>query len=140
MSPVIPDGAILPNAYSLTEVVSSGVSVSSGVRIPCIVGTGQKSEVIVSSAVGNGNDGLNSSYTSTTGKDGRHFTTRTFPLVSNRTQLFKNGVPLVGLEEVPGSDAFSNRYDYRIDIATGSLSFRSWWKTLFYRKHKCRSW
>jgi hypothetical protein len=89
-----------------------------------MIGEGSISETIVAQALGSGLDGLNSSYTSTTGADGRHFRLTNVPVVSNRTTLFKNGFPLVGLEAVPDSNTFSNKYDYRIDITTGKIELQ----------------
>ncbi len=124
--PNLPGGASnLPGVVSSVETNSSGVSVPGGTRFALLMGTGSRTEVIVAAAVGNGNDGLNPTYTSVAGRDSRHFLLKNAPIVSNRTQLFKNGVPLVGLEEVPGTDAFDNRYDYRIDVATGRIELQT---------------
>lgn len=122
----LPAGAsTLPGVTTDVVTQTSGVSVPGGVRLALLVGNGARNEVIVASAVGNGNDGLNSSYTSVTGRDSRHFLLKNAPIISNRTQLFKNGIPLVGLEEAPGSDAFDNRYDYRIDITSGKIELQT---------------
>jgi len=122
----LPAGAsTLPGVTTSIETNTAGVSVPGGTRLALLVGTGARTEVVVAAAVGSGNDGLNSSYTSVTGRDSRHFLLKNAPIVSNRTQLFKNGVPLVGLEEVPGTDTFDNRYGYRIDIATGRIELQT---------------
>lgn len=122
----LPSGAsTLPNVTTLIQTNSQGTSVPGGTRLAMLVGHGAKSEVIVASAVGSNNDGLNPTFTSTTGRDGRHFSLKNAPVISNRTQLFKKGIPLVGLEEVPDSSAFDNRYDYRIDIATGHIELQT---------------
>jgi hypothetical protein len=118
------NASTLPGVTVDVETISSGVSVPNGTRLALLVGTGARSEVVVSSAAGGGNDGLNPTYTSTTGRDGRHFVLSNAPIVSNRTQFFKNGIPLVGIEEVPDSSSFDNRYDYRIDIATGRIELQ----------------
>lgn len=124
MSPSIP-GVVLPGSYSLVETRSSGVSVQNGTRVAVLIGEGKRSEILISAAVGGGKDGLNSSFTSTSGRDGRHFALSLAPIVSNRLQLFKNGIPLVGLEEVPDSNSFNNRYDYRVDITTGHIELQT---------------
>jgi hypothetical protein len=122
----LPAGAsTLPGVTTDVITQTSGVSVPGGTRLALLVGTGARTEVIVASAVGSGNDGLNSTYTSVTGRDGRHFTLKNAPIVANRTQLFKNGVPLTGIEEVPDSDPFDNRYDYRVDISTGQIELQT---------------
>lgn len=121
----IPGGAgILPSVVTEVITQSSGASVPGGVRIAAIIGEGARSEIIVSSANGNGNDGLNSTYTSPTGADGRHFLLNFAPVISNRTQLYKNGVLLVGLEEQIDDTTFNNAYDYRIDIETGRIELQ----------------
>jgi len=123
--PNIPGGVVQPGVYDEVTTISSGVSLPGSTRIACVIGTGTRSEVIVGSANGSGNDGVNSSYTGTTGRDGRHFALQLFPLVSNRLQLFKNGVLLNGLEQVPDTDPFSNKYDYRVDINTGHIELQT---------------
>jgi hypothetical protein len=117
-------GSVLPGTFTDVVTQSRGASIPGGVRIAAIIGEGSRSEVIVSSALGGGSDGFNSTYTSTSGADGRHFVLSTAPVISNRTSLFRNGLPLVGLEEVPSSSAFSSAYDYRIDIDTGRIEMQ----------------
>lgn len=124
--PNLPSGAgTIPSTVVDVQTVSSGVSVPGGVRLALIAGLGAKSEILITAAQGGGKDGLNPAYTSNTGSDSRHFSLSSAPIVANRTQLFKNGVPLIGLDEVPGSDSFDNRYDYRIDDATGHIELQT---------------
>lgn len=120
----IPGGVILPGAYSDTITASRGVSIPGGSRLAAMIGEGSTDETIVSQAQGGGDDGLNSSYSSATGADGRHFQLSNFPLISNRTTLFKNGIPLVGLEALIDANPFSNKYDYRVDIDTGRVELQ----------------
>jgi len=114
----------LPGVYDQVETQSSGSAVPGGIRIAAIIGEGSKSETLVAAALGGGVDGLNPSYTSPIGADGRHFALSLFPIISNRTQLFKNGFPLVGIEELIDANPFSNQYDYRVDIATGHIQLQ----------------
>lgn len=124
--PNIPGGqGLLPGAYTDVITQSRGLSVPGGLRVAAILGEGSTNQTIVSTANGGGRDGLNSSYTSTTGADGRHFQLSIYPLISNRTTLYKKGIPLVGLEEAPDGYAFSYQYDYRIDIDTGKIELQS---------------
>lgn len=124
--PNLPAGAsTLPGVTTEIITATQAVSVPGGTRLSLLVGTGAKTEVIVAAAVGGGNDGVNPTYTSTTGRDSRHFTLKSAPIVSNRVQLFKNGIPLVGLEQVPDSNAFNNKYDYRVDITTGRIELQT---------------
>ncbi len=116
-----------PGAFSEGEVISTGASIPSNNRILCILGEGNRREILVNSAVGGGQDGLNSAYSSTTGADGRHFQFSYYPVVSKRTILYKNGIPLVGLEESISTTApttFSSLYDYRLDIQYGRIELQ----------------
>lgn len=115
---------ILPGVVTNVITQSTGASVPGGTRIACIMGEGARTEIIVASAAGNGNDGLDGYYTSTTGADGRHFLLQFSPIVSNRTQLFRNGVLLQGVEEQIDQKPFSNSYNYRIDIVTGRIELQ----------------
>lgn len=119
----------VPGVYSLVETLPNGVSVPGGLRIAALIGEGARQETIVSSAVGGGNDGLNPQFTGPNGSDGRHFQLRAAPLQSNRLTLFRNGIPLVGLEsdnfQLTGADTFSSRYDYRYDTNLGLIELQT---------------
>ncbi len=114
----------LPGAYTDVITQSRGVSVPGGSRITAMIGEGSTDDTLVAQATGAGQDGLNSTYTSANGSDGRHFRLSNFPVISNRTTLFRNGVPLKGLEALIDANAFSNLFDYRIDIATGKIELQ----------------
>lgn len=116
---------VLPGVFTDVITASRGVSLPGGTRIAAMIGEGSTNETLVTQANGGGNDGLNSTYNSVTGADGRHFQFSNFPLISNRTTVFKNGVPLVGIESLIDSGSFSNRYDYRLDIATGRIELQT---------------
>ncbi len=118
-------GSNLPGVSTDIVTQSRGASIPGGIRIAAIIGEGAKSEVVVASAVGGGADGFDSTYTSTNGQDGRHFILSSFPIISNRTSLFKNGVPLVGTEEPISGTTFSNLFDFRLDTDTGELELQS---------------
>lgn len=121
-------GNAVPGVYVETQTISRGASVPGGVRTAVILGEGTRSETLVSTAVGGGNDGFNVTYTSTTsGRDGRHFKASLFPLISNRSTVYKNKIPLEGIEQVftSASGAFSSRYDYRLDITTGRIELQT---------------
>lgn len=115
----------LPGVYVDVTTQPRGISVPSGSRIAAIVGEGSVDEVIVSQAQGSGKDGLDPTYSSSTLADGRHFLLKNFPIISNRTTLYKNAIPLVGLEALIDSSSFSNKYDYRIDIDTGEIELQT---------------
>lgn len=114
----------IPGVYSSVETQSRGLSVPGGLRIAAIIGEGSTDEVIVDTAVGGGKDGLNSSYSSTTGQDGRHFQLSNAPLIENRTSIYKNGVKLSGYEGTINSSSFNTKYDYRLDPTTGKLELQ----------------
>lgn len=116
---------VLPGVYDQVITQSSAANVPGGLRVMAVIGTGLRQEVIVTAAVGNGDDGLNPAYTSTTGSDGRHFSLVFSPIISGRTQLFKNGILLQGAEIVPSSNPFSESYDYIVDITTGHIELQS---------------
>lgn len=115
----------LPGVFTQITTLSSGVSVPSNVRLCALLGEGSRVETLVSSARGGGKDGLNPTYSGTTGQDGRHFQLSFVPIISNRTTLFKNGIPLVGLEEDIDSSAFSSQFDYRIEIDNGEIELQT---------------
>lgn len=122
----IEGGSILPGVSTIVETLSRGASVPGGTRIAAFIGEGSRSETVVASALGGGQDGLDPTYTSTSGSDGRHFALTLAPIISNRTQLFRSGLPLVGLEQtITTSSTFSDAYDYRIDIETGHIELQT---------------
>lgn len=114
-----------PNTFSRIRTLQRAVSVPGGLRVLCIIGEGQREEVLVSSALGNGQDGLNSSFTSSTGAVGRYFKTSLTSLISNRISLSKNGSTLRIVEDTIDSQSFSSQYDARIEIATGKIELQS---------------
>jgi hypothetical protein len=113
----------LPGVFTNVITQSSGVAIPGGSRVVAMIGQGSTNETIVAQAVGGGNDGLNPTYTSSQGADGRHFALANFPLIQNRTTIFKNGTPLVLLELGPitSTTTFSDSYDCQLDPATGHL-------------------
>lgn len=121
--PNIPGAAgALPGVFTDVVTVSSGVNVPGGLRVAAIIGEGVANETIVASAIGGGQDGLNPTYTSTAGADGRHFRLANFPVIPNRTTIFKNGIPLVGIEGIiTPTTTFSDNYGYQLDTTTGHL-------------------
>jgi len=115
---------VLPGVFTDVITQSRGVSVPGGSRLAAVIGEGSTDETVVAQAQGGGIDGLNPSYSSNQGADGRHFLLSNFPLISNRTTLFKNGIPLIGLEALIDNNPFSNKFDYRIDINTGKIELQ----------------
>ena len=116
----------LPGVYSNVQTIASGANVQGGTRIAAIIGEGSANETLISSAVGGGKDGLNPSYTSGVGADGRHFQLQNFPLISNRTTIFKNGIPLTGIEgTITSTTTFSGTFSYMLDPTTGHLLLQS---------------
>src|SRR5271166_4506614 len=113
----------LPGVFTDVITQSSGVAIPGGARVVAMLGQGTTNETIVSSAVGGGVDGLNDTYTSSAGADGRHFALVNFPLIQNRTTIFKNGVPLTLLELGPitATTTFSFNYQAQLDPTTGHL-------------------
>lgn len=118
------DNDALPGVSTDVITQSRGFSIPGGTRIAALIGEGSTDQTLVSTANGNGEDGFDPTYSSSTGADGRHFVIVGAPLISNRTTLFKNGVPLVGLESLIDSNPFNNKYDYRLDIDTGKIELQ----------------
>lgn len=121
--------SVVPGVYSETRTLQRGVSVPIGVRLAVLMGEGLKEEVLVGSANGAGEDGFNSSYTSTTGSDGRHFLLGkgqdvVAPVIINRSRLFKNGVELTIVEDTIDNSTFDGRFDARIDPTTGQIELQ----------------
>jgi hypothetical protein len=120
---------ITPSVIAEIRARSKGSAVPGGLRLAAIIGEGARVERLVSAAVGGGYDGLNPTYTGTNGQDGRHFKLTYVPVISNRTTLYKNGLPLVGLEQanflITGGTTFSALYDYRIDIQNGEIELQT---------------
>lgn len=114
----------LPGVYSNVVTLSNGITLPAGTRIVSLIGEGSTDETIITQALGKGNDGLNPSYTSSSGADGRHFRLSNYPIVSNRTTIFKNGIPLIGLEQLIDNNTFNSNYDYRINITTGEIELQ----------------
>src|ERR1035437_4001212 len=121
----IPGGTgVLPGAFTDVITASRGVAIPGGTRIAAMIGEGSTDQTLVSQAQGSGGDGLDSTYSTVTGADGRHFLASNAPFNAGRTTLFKNGIPLVGTETLIDSNAFSSQFDYRIDISTGKIELQ----------------
>jgi len=112
-----------PGAYSVVATQSSGVALPGGARVVAMIGQGSTNETLIASAQGGGQDGLDPTYTTTVGADGRHFALANFPLIPNRTTIFKNGIPLTLLELGPitATTTFSDLYQAQLDPTTGHL-------------------
>lgn len=116
----------LPGTFTQVVTQSAAVSIPGGSRVTAMIGQGQTSETIVAQAQGGGVDGLDPTYTTTNGADGRHFSLQNFPIISNRTTLFKNGIPLTGMESVITTTSIvPSQFDYLIDISTGHILLQS---------------
>jgi hypothetical protein len=113
----------LPGVFTDVITQSSGVAIPGGSRVVAMIGQGSTNETLVAQALGGGQDGLDPTFTTNVGSDGRHFALANFPVISNRTTIFKNGIPLTGLELGPitSTTTFSFLYDYQLDPTTGHL-------------------
>lgn len=121
--------SVVPGVTSEVRTLQRGVSVPIGVRLALLMGEGLTEEILVGSAVGAGNDGFNSTYTSTSGSDGRHFLfgrgqSVVAPVIVNRSRLFKNGVELFIVEDVIDGNTFDSRFAARIDPVTGQVELQ----------------
>jgi hypothetical protein len=112
----------LPGPFTLVQTQSASTSIPGGSRVTAMIGQGYTNQTIVAQAQGGGMDGLDPTYTSTSGSDGRHFLLGASPVVSNRSTLFLNGIPLVGMEGViTPTTTFSTQFDYVLDISNGEI-------------------
>jgi hypothetical protein len=122
-------GGTPPGVTVETVPLPRGVAAPGGIRTAAIIGEGERVERLVASAVGGGNDGVGTDFSTTGTPDGRHFVLSSVPIVSNRLTLFKDGVPLDGLEQdnffLTGGSTFSSLYDYRYDTATGRIELQT---------------
>jgi hypothetical protein len=118
--------SIVPGVVSETRTIQRGVSVPVGVRLAALIGEGLKEEVLVGSANGKGNDGFDSTYTTTRGANGRRFLLGNgqvvaAPVVGNRSRLFKNGIELMVKEMVIDSVNFPFGFGAELDSTTGEI-------------------
>lgn len=111
-----------PGAYSKTETVSSGVSVPTSGRVPVLMGEGLSEKILVGSANGGGNDGFDSTFSNTTNANGRYFLVGDYPLIENRSSLYKNG-SLLTLTEGTVGDTFTT--EALLDISNGQIELKS---------------
>ncbi len=117
-------GYTRPGTYSRVRTIRRGVSIPGGLRILAIIGLGQAEESIILSAEGGGADGVNPDFSGSTAPDGRHFELSKTDLISARTDIYKNNIPLTGIEETIDTDPFDNRYDYRLEPSTGRIELQ----------------
>ena len=112
-----------PGTFAEDRVISRGVSVPGGLRIPCIMGEGLREETIVEAALGDGQDGDDSC--SPTGEGlGRFFSLLNSPVVSGRTELYLNGNQLRGIEDDIDEASFNGDFDFRIDVSSGCIELQ----------------
>jgi hypothetical protein len=126
MSPAIPgtSGYVSPSTYSRVRTLRRSVSIPGGLRITCIIGLGEAVETVILSAEGGAADGVNPDYAASNAPDGRHFELAKTALISQRTTILKNGIPLSGFEGTISTNAFDDRYDYRMEPLTGRVELQ----------------
>jgi hypothetical protein len=116
-------GYVQPGAFSRDRVISRGVSIPGGLRIPCIMGEGLREETIVEAALGDGRDG-----DATCSPSGlplsRFFSLRNSPVISGRTELYLNGSQLRGFEDQIDESSFDGDFDFRLDPDTGCFELQ----------------
>lgn len=117
-------GYIQPGVFARDRVVSRGVSIPGGLRIATIMGFGSSEITLVSSAKGEGQDGVLSPNGAAV--NGRFFLIPSAPLQEGRTRVFLNGSELLGLEGTfTSSDEIPSGYDFKLDPSTGYLGLQS---------------
>jgi len=116
-------GYVQPGVFVRDRVISRGVSIPGGQRVPCIMGEGLREETIVDSAVGDGRDGF--SQCSPNGSpSGRFFGLSNAPVIRGRTELYLNGSMLRGVESKIDDTSFEGMFDFRIDVDTGCIELQ----------------
>lgn len=113
-----------PAAFVRQNTLGRAAAAAGGARIPCIMGEGEAEETVVESALGGGQDGVNSDFSGTNSPTGRHFQLSTIGLVENRTRILLNGADLTVLEANIDTSAFDNRYDVRLERSTGRIELQ----------------
>ena len=116
-------GYQIPKVVARDRVVSRGTSIPGGLRLPAIIGEGLREEVLVSSAVGDGQDG-NSSCSPTGDGAGRFFSLSVSPVENGRTELRLNNTLLYGVEDEIDENGFSKDFDFRVDPSTGCIELQ----------------
>jgi len=117
-------GYVQPGVFARGKVISRGVSIPGGLRIPCIMGEGLREETVVDAARGNGLDG-NADCSPDGNPAGRFFSLRFGPVVSGRTELFLNGNRLRGMQDQIDASGFDGDFDFRLDPETGCFELQS---------------
>jgi hypothetical protein len=118
-------GFLQTGAFTRVRTIQRAVAIGGGPRLPVIMGEGIREELVVDSALGNGLDGVSADFIGFQNKDGRHFLVSTFPIVTNRFNLFLNGTQLEG-EEGTIADGYDggpipDEFDYRVDLSNGRI-------------------
>lgn len=116
-------GYVQPGVFARDRVVSRGVSIPGGLRIPCIMGEGLREETIVEAAAGGGRDG-NPDASPDGDPLGKYFSLQYAPIISGRTELFLNGSALRGVEGVVDGSSFDGMFDFKIDTDTGYIQMQ----------------
>ena len=109
-------GYTQPNVYSRVRTTQRAVSIPGGLRTLAIIGLGYAQETTVLNANGAGKDGLNPTFATTVGQDGRHFQLAQYPLVPKRTTILLNGIPLTGTEGAMVLEYTSDKYQYILEL------------------------
>jgi hypothetical protein len=117
-------GYVQPNVFSRVRTLQRAVSVPGGLRVLCIMGEGEKEEVLIESAKGGGEDGFDPTYITSSDGYGRYFRVSEYPMISNRTTLLLNGAELRLVEDTIDASTFSPEYDARIDPTTGKIELQ----------------
>lgn len=114
-----------PDVFARVRTLQRAVSIPGGLRTLCIVGEGERQEIIIASAQGDGRDGFDPTFTTVSDGYGRFFKTSQYPLIPNRTSLYLNGSRLRLTEDSIDSQGFSDEFDARIDPDTGEIELQS---------------
>jgi hypothetical protein len=116
---------VQPNVFTRIRTRQRVNAVAGGVRDVAIIGEGEREEIVIAEALGAGADGVNADFSGVDTPDGRHYQLTNVGLVAGRSSLRKNGVPLTIKEETITALPFDNRFDARIETATGRIELQT---------------
>jgi hypothetical protein len=117
-------GYVTPNTYSRVRTIRRATSIPGGLRVLSILGLGERQETLVLNAQGSGLDGVNPDFTGSNAPDGRHFELANTNLITGRSSVYLDGIPLTGTEQTITTSAFDGRLDYRIETSTGRIELQ----------------
>lgn len=117
-------GYYQPSVFTRVRTLTKAVSIPGGLRVISVQGEGLKEETVIDAAKGDGTDGFNPDFVTTSDGYGRFYRLANYPVVENRTVLYLNGSQLRIVEDVIDNTTFSSDFDARFDYNTGEIEMQ----------------